>query len=233
MKGETPMNSPNEEAKQTDNMERLKQQASDCAPGCACHSTGSSGRLRWVLGVIVLLVAATLVARAVVKSQGPSTEPASSAFAPLAPATPENQSPATPPATAEATEASTTRSIAALAELNTLAVASDAVFVYVPGKDGSPGDPPAAMKSAASRITSQGYKIALFTLQAGSRDHQQLAAQMSVPAVLAMVKGRGMSPVSGEVTETKLIQGFVAASNAGGCGPGGCGPAGCGPAGAK
>jgi hypothetical protein len=225
------MNSPNEDRKQTENMELLKQQADACAPGCACHGHASPGRLRWVLGVIVLLVAATLVARAVVKSYGASTEPASPAFAPLASATtPEAQSPATPPATAEATEAGTTKSIASLSELNTLAVANDAVFVYVPGKDGSPGDPPtAAMKSAASRITSQGYKIALFTLQAGSRDHQQLMAQMSVPGVLAMVKGRGMSPVSGQVTETKLIQGFVAAANAGGCGPGGCGPAGCGP----
>jgi hypothetical protein len=82
------------------------------------------------------------------------------------------------------------------------------------------------MKSAASRINSQGYKVALFTLETGSRDHAQLAAQMSVPGVLALVKGKGMSAVSGEVTETKLIQGFVAAS-AGGCGPGGCGPAGC------
>jgi len=119
------MNSPNEEPKQTDNMELLKQQASDCGSGCACHGTGSSGRLRWVLGVIVLLVAATLVARAVVKSQGPSTEPVSPAFAPLAPATtPENQSPATPPATTEATAADAARSIASLSELNTLAVDS-------------------------------------------------------------------------------------------------------------
>lgn len=226
------MNSPNKEPKQTDNMELLKQQASACAPGCACHATGSSGRLCWVLGVIVLLVAATLVARAVVKNHGASTEPDGTAFAPLVPATTENQTPANPPATAEATEAGTTRSIASLSELNTLAVANDAVFVYIPGRDGSLGDPPtAAMKSAASRITSQGYKIALFTLQAGSRDHEQLAAQMSVPGVLAAVKGRGMSAVSGEITETKLIQGFVGAGNCGptGCGPAGCGPAGCGP----
>jgi len=229
------MNSPNEEPKQTDNTERLRQQASECAPGCACHGTGSSGRLRWVVGVIVLLVAVALVARAVVKSQGPSTEPASPAFAPLAQAAvPENPSPATSPATAEAMQADTTRSIAALAELNTVAVANDAVFVYIPGKDGSPGNPPvAAMKSAASRITSQGHKVALFTLQAGSRDHEQLMAQMSVPGVLTAVKGRGMSAVSGDITEEKLIQGFVAAGNvscgAGGCGPSGCGPAGCGP----
>lgn len=227
------MNSPNEDQEQADNMESLKQPASGCAPGCACHGTESSGRLRWILGVVVLLVAATLVARAVVKSQGLSTKPAAPAFVPLAPATmPENQqSPAVSPATAEATEAGATGNIVSLSELNALAVVNDAVFVYVPGKDGSPGNPPAAaMKSAASRITSQGYKVALSTLEAGSRDHQQLMAQMSVPGVLVMVKGRGMSTVSGDITETRLIQGFVAASN---CGPGGCGPGGCCPAGSK
>ena len=50
---------------------------------------------------------------------------------------------------------------------------------------------------------------------------------MAVPGVLAMVKGRGMSAVSGEVTEAKLLQGYVAAGSAGGCGPGagaGCCP---------
>ncbi len=225
------MNTPHEEQKPTDNMELLKQQASACATGCACHGTGS-GRLRWVLGVIVLLVAATLAARAMVKNYGATAEPVAPAFAPLAPATTaESQSPANAPATAEAVETSVGKTIASLSELNTVAAASDAVFVYVPGKEGSTGNPPAtAMKSAASRIGSQGYKAALFTLDTGSRDYQQLAAQMSVPGVLAMVKGKGMSTVSGEITETKLIQGFVAASS---CGPAGCGPSGCCPAGSK
>lgn len=228
------MNTPNEEQKQTDNMELLKQQASACTSGCACHSTGS-GQLRWALGVVVLLAAATLVARAVVKNDGATTEPAGSAFAPLAPATTaDSQSPANPPATIEATETSVGKTIASLSELNTVAAASNAVFVYVPGKEGSAGNlPAAAMKDAASRIESQGYKAALFTLDTGSRDYQQLTTQMSVPGVLAMVKGRGMSAVTGDITETKLIQGFVAASSAGGCGPAGCGPTGCGPTGSK
>lgn len=181
----------------------------------------------------MLLAAATLVARAVVKNHGVSTEPAVPAFAPLAPATAaESQSPANPPAATEAVETGVGKGIASLSELNAVAAATDAVFVYVPGKEGSAGNPPAAaMKSAASRIESQGYKAALFTLDTGSRDYQQLTAQMSVPGVLAMVKGRGMSAVTGDITETKLIQGFVAASSAGGCGPAGCGPAGCGPTG--
>jgi hypothetical protein len=221
------MNSPNENQKQSDNMELLKQQASGCAPGCDCHGA-PSGRMRWILGVIMLLVAATLVTRAVVKNHGAPTEPAVPAFAPLASMTADSQSPTNPPTTVEGTEIGMGKSIASLSDLNTVAAASDAVFVYVPGKEAASGNPPStAMKSAASRIGSQGYKVALFTLETGSRDYQQLAAQMSVPGVLAMVKGRGMSAVSGDITETKLIQGFVAASSAGGCGPSGCGPAGC------
>ncbi len=82
------------------------------------------------------------------------------------------------------------------------------------------------MRSAAGRINSQGHKVGLFTLETGSRDYAQLAGQVSAPAVLALVKGRGMSAVSGAITETKLIQGFVAAGSTA-CGPGGCGPAGC------
>ena len=44
-----------------------------------------------------------------------------------------------------------------------------------------------------------------------------------------MARGRGVVPITGEITEIKLVQGFVAASSSGGCGPStaGCGPAGC------
>lgn len=220
------MDTPNEDQKPVDNMERLKQQASACGAGCVCHGTGSSGRLRWVLGMIVLLAAATLVARAVVKNHGASTEPTAPGFATLAPTmTADSPAPAGPAEAVAATEASVGKNIASLSDLNALGAAHDAVFVYVPAKDGASSDTPvASMKSAVSRIGAQGYKVALFTLETGSRDYAQLAAQMSVPGVLALVKGRGMSTVSGEITETKLIQGFVAAGN---CGPDGCGPTGC------
>jgi len=226
------MSSLNQDRKQPDNMEVLKQQASDCTPGCACHGTGSSGRKRLILGTIVLLVAVALVARAVIKTNAAPSQPDAAGFtSPIVAQTPPVETaPATPPVEAAKTpDPFVAKEIGALSELNTVAAASDAVFVYIPGKDGASSNPPAtAMKSAASRIESQGHKIALFTLEAGTRDHEQLAAQMSVPGVLAMVKGRGMSAVSGEITETKLIQGFVAA---GSCGPAGCGPAGCAPVG--
>jgi len=71
----------NEERKKKDNMELLKQQASDCGPECGCHATGSSGRIRWVLGVIVLVAAVAVAARAMVKSNRASTQPSAPAFA--------------------------------------------------------------------------------------------------------------------------------------------------------
>lgn len=113
-------------------------------------------------------------------------------------------------------------------ELNTVAAKSDAVFVFLPAREGSSNKAPSApMRAAARTIERNGMKCALFTLKAGSADYEQIAKQVQVPAVLALVKGRGMSTVSGEVTEAKLLQGYVGACSSGGCAPGasaGCCP---------
>jgi MYXO-CTERM domain-containing protein len=78
-------------------MELLKQQASACGAGCACPSTETAGQMRWVLGMIVLLVAATLVSRAMVKNREASTEPAAPIFPSLAPTvTADSQAPVSP-----------------------------------------------------------------------------------------------------------------------------------------
>ena len=60
------------------NMERLKEEASACDPGCGCHAGGGFGRARWVVGMIVLAVAAGLVVRAVRKSDETDSTQASS-----------------------------------------------------------------------------------------------------------------------------------------------------------
>jgi hypothetical protein len=122
------------------------------------------------------------------------------------------------------------RSLASFADLNALAANTNAVFIFVPAKTASTDDPPSApMESAAKKIREQGYEVGLFSLEKDSRDYDRIATQMSVPGVVVMVKGKGMSAVSNEITESKLMQGFVTAFSAGGCGPssGGCGPSGC------
>lgn len=220
------MNSPNDDGKKPDNMELLKQQAAACGPECCCHPPSGAGKWRWVIGVIVLIAAGVLVVRAVTKGNGGSAQAATPAFATAAAS---GKSANASGSSGQTAETSVGKTLGALSELNTVATDTTAVFIFLPGKGGASGNPPSTpMKSAANTLESKiGAKCGLFTLKAGSRDHVDIAAQVSVPGVLVMVKGGGMIPISGDITETKLVQGFVAASRGGGCGAGGCGPSGC------
>jgi len=255
------MNTKNEDPKPTDNMEALKQEASACGPGCGCHAGGPARRIRWIVGVIIIIAAGALVARAMIKNNSASAEKAASGFASLptvgqVPATSATLPPTTSPRTLSRFEASgplaadgggrlpgdaatdaapatpatvAVKEIGALSELNAVAADTGGVFIFLAGKNEPLIKAPLAqMRGAAKMIEAQGQKIGLFTLKTDSPDYAQVATQMAVPCVLAMVKGRGMIPVAGDITEAKLIQGFVAASSSGGgCGPSGCGPSGC------
>jgi len=222
------MTTKNEDPKPSDTIEALKSEPSACGPGCGCHTGGPASRVRWIVGAIIILAAGVLVARALIKNNGASAEKATPSFASLptvgpAPAPLAGTVPATPTTVA-------VKELGALSELNVVATDTGGVFVFLPAKNEPLIKAPLAqMRSAAKTIEAQGQKIGVFILKPGSRDYEQIATQMTVPCVLAMVKGRGMIPVSGDITETKLIQGFVAASSGGGCGPSsaGCGPAGC------
>ena len=221
----------------------LQQPASDCESGCDCHAPGASGKTRWVLGAIVLVAAGALVVRALIKGNGASAQASARTFvaAPVAQAPAPALKGSSPLAQTTALESNLGASpgtagtgigtpIAAFSELDTVAANTDAVFIFLPGKDGAAPNPPSTtMLGAARTLESKGIKCGLFILKAGSPDYGRMASQVSVPGVLAMVKGHGMNAISGEITETKLVQGFVAASRAGGCGPasGGCGPSGC------
>lgn len=221
------MNSPNEGQKPSDNPEPLNQPTSACGAGCGCHAPATPANRRWIIGAIVLGVAGAMAARALIKTNASSAQAPATAFA--VPAASNAIAPAANSgALAQADKTSVGTSLGGFAELNTVATNTDAVFIYLPGKEGaSKVAPSTPMQEAARMIQSKtGMKCGLYTLRAGTRDYGEIAAQMAVPGVLAMVKGRGMSPVSGEITEANLLQGFIAASSAGGCGPAsaGCGP---------
>lgn len=198
-----------------ENNDKQKQAAGACGPGCGCETSGSGSRGRWVVGVIVLLVAGVLVVRAMVKDSGAQANQAAPGFT-------DPTAPVQTAATNEQTAVSDTvvgKEIGAFAELNALTLNVEAVFVYLPGKDETSGKVPASQINGAVRtLESQGRKVGIFTLKRATRDYDQIAAQVAVPNVLALVKGRGMNAVSGDITEPKLIQAFVAASSAG-CGP--------------
>ena len=214
------MSTTSEDGKRPENVELPKQQASACCgPGCGCESAGKPSKARWVVGVIVLAAAGVMVVRGMVKSDKGATQASTAGFANPA-ATQSAAGGADTKSDAAADEMSVGTTLGAFAELNTVAAKSDAVFVFLPAREGTSAKLPSApMKAAARTIEAKGMKCGLFTLKAGCADYEQIAKQMPVPGVLALVKGRGMSAVSGEVTEAKLLQGYVAAGSAGGCGP--------------
>jgi hypothetical protein len=222
------MSTPSEDGKRPENMESSKQQGSACCgPGCGCDSAGKPSKSRWMVGVIVLAIAGVMVVRGMVRSDKGATQASPAGFAdPAATETTAGGSVTNSEAAVDETTVGTT--IGAFAELNTVAIKTDAVFIYLPGKEVTAAKAPSKpMKAAAKLIEGKGTKCGLFTLKPGSADYDKVGKQMSVPGVVALVKGRGMSAVSGEITEAKLVQGFVAAGSAGGCGPGagaGCCP---------
>ena len=224
------MTTEDDERQPSDNMELLKQQGPACGPECGCHPAGPSGRKRWILGVIVLIAAAAFVARAMMKNDEGLAAKAVSTFATVSttePAPVPDAVSASPsidvPITSDAT---VWKEIGALADLNAIAGNKDAVFVFLPGKSETPAKAPTEqVRGAAMKLESTlGIKFGIFTLKTSSRDYEQFATAKAVPGVLAMVKGRGMNTVSGDITEWKLIQGYVAASSA--AGSGGCCPSG-------
>jgi hypothetical protein len=199
-----------------------KQPAAACDSECDCHTPGQPRKRSRLIGGLVLAVAGVLVARGLIKSGQSSAPGPTPGYAALfAPRTPTSV-----PAPAGAMSVGPT--IGTLSELDRVAIQTDAVFIFLPGKGGVSEYPSStAMNGAVRRLESKGLRCGVFTLNPGSPDYQELAKEMSVPGVVAMVKGHGMATIAGDLTETKLVQGYVAAASAGGCGssPGaGCCP---------
>ncbi len=48
--------------------EDQKQEVETCGPGCGCGASGSGGRFRWIVGVVILVIAGSLTAGAVMKN---------------------------------------------------------------------------------------------------------------------------------------------------------------------
>jgi hypothetical protein len=124
------------------------------------------------------------------------------------------------------------RPLDSLNSLNAVAADLNVVFILL-GADNPEDNEPIAKKieSAAMRVQADGSKVGAFILNKDTPNYARFAKQFSTPCVLATVKGGGMSVVSGDITEARLIQAFVLASRPrSGCGPGGCAPGSpCGP----
>ncbi|MBE0536210.1 MAG: hypothetical protein IH624_11130 [Phycisphaerae bacterium] len=199
-------------------------ESGNCGPGCDCGGAGGKTKVKAAVCLIVLLgIGGIFVYKAHSAKQNADAH-VRAGFRAAA----ESTAGVSADKTIEGGGA-VGRSLASLAALNEAAVSEDAVFVFIGAEEGKmPGKETIdAIASARQRIESTGARIGLYTLQHGSPEYASIAAQVSVPGMLVMSKGRGMGAVSGGITETKILQAYVASSRVSGCGPSGCGPTGC------
>ena len=208
----------------------------------ACCSSAASSYSKKKLVVLVIIVAAAgiILARSLMKESNTETDDSQQSFAALGQENNCQTTPQTNAATDDSQQSLTAIAqdkntepspqinavtpdkteltlwgpeLDSIVSLNKIATNTDAVFVFLAAEDQQGNQ--AIIKeieAAAQKIRSNGSRVGAFRLKKDAPDYAQLAKQTSIPCVLAMVKGRGMSAVSGEIDETKLVQAFVTAS---------------------
>jgi len=234
----------NEEQEQVPSQDHAGDIDPCCAGGGCCPSGSAGGNPRWKAAVFILIViaAGAVLANSLVRKFRADADQSEQVFAsvqmdnaccptgqcstetdvsPVADEAKKQDAPVQETLTLWKTE------LVSMSSLNQVATDTDAVFVLL-GSQGQQANKGIAreMEAALVKIKSNGTRVSTFWLQDSAPEYANLAKQMTFPSVIAMVKGGSMSVVSDEISETKLVQAFVAASRPS-CGPAGCGPAGC------
>jgi 5-hydroxyisourate hydrolase-like protein (transthyretin family) len=211
-------------------MEDVKSEG--CGPGCSCGKPPENKKAKVAICMVVLLaICGIFVYKAMSAKQSAPAITEAAFAAPIL-----NQATGQEPAVKVVVDTKQVGEfIDSLASLNTVAANQDAVFVFVPASDNEivSKETLNAIVSAEQKLKSSDIKLGLYTLRfSPSKEYASIASQLTLPAVLVMSKGKGMGTVSGEITETTILQAYVASSRAGGCGPSSsCSPStpGCGP----
>lgn len=227
-----------------------------CGPECSCNCGTSSVSKKLKIAVcliVLLLVSGILIYKAYSTKQNISSDGTKANFT-VTQAVPKSMpvnnsdvSGITPEKKVEKIAVTETKPVAAVADsiqisrkigeyldslssLNKVALSQDTVFVFIPAAKNEFADDATKNAVIASQrvLKSKSINIGLYTLPTSSPDYAALSTQVQAPAILVATKGKGMAVVSGEVTENKLLQAYMASTRAGGCGgSSGCGPSGC------
>jgi hypothetical protein len=206
-----------------------------CDGGSCCPSGSDGGGKNWKIAVFILIVVAAgaVLARSFIRKTNSAANQGQQSFAVIQPE-PGGYKEA-PSIVDGATEAEVSNQPASslwgkpldsLASLSDAASDTDAVFIFLAAEDQQDMQPiTREIEAAAKTIQAGGTRISAFRLMQGAPNYANLTKQLSVPCVLAMVKGGGMSGVpADQITETKLVQAFVTASRpSSGCCPPGSG----------
>ena len=201
--------------------DKQKQESGTCGPGCNCGTTGVTSRTKWVVCSVVAVAAVVTAATHVARLNAAESQEKQADYSTAIPVFAGTN--AAKPAVEVAGWGAPLKT---LAELNTVATNTEAVFVVVPSSDGTrTAAVQKEVTGAAATMTAKGTKVGTFLLSRDAQECAGLVEQVGAPAVLAMVKGRGMAAVKDkDVTQEGLLKAYVGASRPSGCGPSGCGP---------
>jgi hypothetical protein len=221
------MNDDKEQAGSQENASNLQ----PCCDGGSCCPSGSDGGgKKWKIAVFILIVVAAgvVLARSLIGKSNSAADQAQQLFAAIQPDG-KLDTPAVVSATTETQGSDQLASslwgepLDSLASLNNVAANADAVFILLAADD-QEGSQAATkqIEAAAKTIRSNGVRISAFRLKQGAPNYATLTKQLSIPCVLALVRGGGVSGVpADQITETNLVQAFVTASRpSSGCCPG-------------
>ncbi len=246
------MNDDKEQVSSQDSASDL-QPCCDGGSCCTSGSDSAGKNWKIGVFILIVIAAGSVLARSIIRKSDSSTEQGQSTFAAIQPEViQDTPSPLKAEATTQDLTASKgdteTPAVAnekteedlpgkaspalwgpeldSLASLNKAAADIDAVFVLLAAEDQQDIQTITnEIEAAAKKIQAGGISISAFRLKQIAPNYANLTKQLSAPCVLAMVKGGGMSGVSADqITETKLVQAFVAASRpSSGCCPPGSG----------
>lgn len=169
-----------------------------CGPDCACHKPAVGNKFRnTVILIILLLVAFILVSKACCKAG------ASELMNHNILISNKTQILGVP--------------LDSLSQINKNS--QDAAFIFVPSKNNPNIDnsSKSAVISTQKLLKNKNLKTKLYTLKTSSADYASIASQVKLPAILVIGKGSNRGTVSGKIDQTRLLQAYLTASQAG-CG---------------
>jgi hypothetical protein len=201
-----------------------------CGPDCTCNATkGLSMKSRTIFLTIIIVAAGAALSSSLIRksrSAVPATKSGYSDVLPLdnnAAALLSGARQGTVSETKPAGENISFTPLSSLASLDTVAQNVDGVFILLVNSDAD--RTPAMQKeiaAATNTLASRGTRAGVYQLAQTTPDFVPITTQMPAPGVLVIVKGRGMRGVQGsDITETKLLQAWIAAMQPTSCCPAG------------
>jgi hypothetical protein len=198
--------------------------SSSCGPECSCNTKrGMPLKIKIVLFIVIIAVAGAVLAGSLIKKARTSgAVKSANEFAVSASQLPASSGAARVSGAAD-TQTVSFKPISSLTDLNTVAQEVEAVFILLIKNE---AEKTAGMlkeiNAAKKAIASRGMRMGAFQLSREAPDYAAITGQMPAPCVLVVVKGKGMRGVpGGEITETKLLQAYLAAMQPTSCCPAG------------